>query len=139
MSFGAHSLVVLAELVYENMKGGWRRQKVAAGGCSCGKVKISRVVVLCKGWLDGGGLPGAEGFGAGGFSVQLHCPFPAWKGRRVFYSEKCCLRCKKPLGWFQYKSLLKYKSKKLCIPVSADLHGLQNKQCFLPACFDITS
>ena len=111
---------------------------MAAGGCSYGKVKISRVMVLCKGWLDGD-CQALSALGLGGFSVQLHCPFPAWKGRRVFYSEKCCLRCKKPLGWFQYKSLLKYKSKKLCIPVSADLHGLQNKQCFLPPCFDINS
>lgn len=55
VSFGAYSLVVLAETGLWKEKGGWREQKVAAGqgGCSRGEVKISRVMVLCKGWVSG--------------------------------------------------------------------------------------
>lgn len=87
MSFGAYSLVVLAEIVYENMKGCWRRQKVAAGGCSCGKVKISRVMALCKGWLDGGDCQVLRALGLEAFLFSSIAPSQHGKGGGCFIAK----------------------------------------------------
>lgn len=44
------SALFSAEIGLWKEEGGWREQKVAV---SSGEVQISRVMVLCKGWVSG--------------------------------------------------------------------------------------